>query len=384
MTSLPHNPEAEACIIAKLLVDPSAIPSLVGVLSADDFHDETYGKAWAVMEQNAGNAYRVDATTLKASGVDIGDPLEFLNRATSAPVREYASIITRDALRRRAITALRKAEKQVQNADEAGVYSAVQEAIVRVMEGHRGGGLYALGDLVSDFQPETNVYPWGIRALDEAVYGMGGGDMVVIAARPNVGKTAVAVEMALGMSRGSQYPVMFTTIEMSRDQLVKRISHRAGGIEQFKAGYNLIIHDEPRATTATVRAAAARIKAQHGGIRAVVIDYIQILKDPGSPQHERVAKISGEVKSIGREFDIPVVALSQLNRLSEGREDKKPQLSDLRDSGAIEQDADIVIGLYRKMLNDPRMWAGVLKHRHAPAGAWVELFFDMEDMTVGS
>ena len=371
-------------MIAKLLVDPSAIPALVGVLSPDDFHEETYGKAWEVMAANAGNAGRVDATTLKAAGVDIGDPLEFLNRATSAPAREYAAIITRDALRRRAITALRKAEKQVLHADEAGVYSAVQEAVVTVMDSHRGGGLYALGDLVSNYQPKTDILPWGIQALDDQVYGMGGGDMVVIAARPNVGKTAVAIEMALGMSRGSEYPVMFTTIEMSRDQLVKRIAARAGGLKQFQSGYNLVIHDEPRATTATVRAAAARLRAQHGGIRAIVVDYLQILKDPGNPQHERVANISGELKSIAREFDIPLAALSQLNRLSEGREDKRPQLSDLRDSGAIEQDADIVIGLYRKFLNDPSMWAGVLKHRHAKAGAWVELFFDMEVMTIGA
>ncbi|HYE77041.1 MAG TPA: DnaB-like helicase C-terminal domain-containing protein, partial [bacterium] len=166
-----------------------------------------------------------------------------------------------------------------------------------------------------------------------------------------------------------------------RDQLLGRLAHR--GLQEFSSGYNLVIHDEPRATTATVRAAAARLRVQHGGVRAIYVDYLQILADPGEPEHIRVGRISRELKAIAREFDVPVIAMSQLNRLSESREDRRPRLSDLRDSGAIEQDADIVLGLFRPRLNSADMSILVLKNRHGRAGDEVSLFFDLDSVSVG-
>lgn len=383
MSSLPHSPEAEAGLVAKLLVDPSAIPTLVGRLTADDFHDETYGRAWAVMEQHAGDARRVDATTLKAAGVDLGDPLEFLNRATSAPVSEYATIIRLDAQKRRTILALDRAKRMARDSkDEAGVMTAVQEAVTAVLSSHRGGGLYTLHDLVDTYVPGTGGIAWGLSALDRTIQPARGSDLIIVAARPNVGKSAVSMQMALSMAQGSDLPVMFTTIEMSRDQLLGRLAHRVGGVQQFRDGYNLVIHDEPRATTASVRASLSRLKVQHGGIKAAFVDYLQILCDPGEPEHIRVARMSRELKSIAREFDIPLVAMSQLNRQSESREDRRPKLSDLRDSGAIEQDADIVLGLYRAKLNSMDLQLGVLKNRHGRAGDWMNLMFDLESVSV--
>ena len=380
--TLPHTPEAERGFIAKCLVDPSQIAPLVGSIEPDDFHDELLGRAWQVMVDNASDARRLDATTLKAAGVDLGDPLEFISRATSAPPREYAEIIKLDSTRRRAILALRGAERRIRTASMPGVYEAVQEAVTTVLSSHRGGGLFALSDLVHDFNPATGGISWGLSALDRAIQPAQGSDLIIVAARPNVGKSAVSMEMALSMSEGSDLPVMFTTIEMSREQLVKRLAHRAGGLDQFRTGYNLVIHDEPRATTATVRASLARLRVQHGGVKALFVDYLQIMKDQGEPEHIRVGRISGELKAIAREFAIPVVAMCQLNRASESREDRRPKLADLRDSGAIEQDADIVLGLYRERLNSSALRIGVLKNRHGRAGDWLDLYFDLDSVSV--
>ena len=296
---------------------------------------------------------------------------------------EYATIIRLDAQKRRTILALDRAKRMARDSkDEAGVMTAVQEAVTAVLSSHRGGGLYSLHDLVDTYVPGTGGIAWGLSALDRTIQPARGSDLIIVAARPNVGKSAVSMQMALSMAQGSDLPVMFTTIEMSRDQLLGRLAHRVGGVQQFRDGYNLVIHDEPRATTASVRASLSRLKVQHGGIKAAFVDYLQILTDPGEPEHIRVARMSRELKSIAREFDIPLVAMSQLNRQSESREDRRPKLSDLRDSGAIEQDADIVLGLYRAKLNSMDLQLGVLKNRHGRAGDWMNLMFDLESVSV--
>lgn len=381
--TLPHTPEAEAGFIAKCLVDPSQIAPLVGSIEPDDFHDELLGRAWQVMVDNASDAKRLDLTVLKARGVDLGDPVEFYQHA-QAPAAEYARIIRTDAVKRRAILALKGGERQVRSAlTEAGVYEAVQQSTAGVLSTHRGGTLRTLADAVRDYKPREGDIAWGLPALDRAIQPLGSGQMVVIAARPNVGKSAFLMEMLLGLSKDSPDPVMFTTIEMSEHDVVKRLAHRAGGLDQFTDGYNLFIDDEPRATTATVRARAARLRLQHGKLKAIAVDYLQILKDQGEPEHVRVSRISGESKALAREFGCPVLVLSQLNRLSESREDRRPRLSDLRDSGAIEQDADIVLGLWRPRLDSNDLSLIILKNRHGPAGAQIDLYFDLKSVSVG-
>lgn len=383
MTSLPHSPEAERGFIAKLLVDPSQIAPLVGSVEPSDFHDELLGKAWEVMVANAADSRRFDLTVLKSKGVDLGDPVEFYAYA-QAPAVEYAGIIRTDATKRRAILALKGGERQVRSAStEAAVYEAVQQSTAGVLSQHRGGTLRTLADAIKDYKPREGDIAWGLPALDRHIQPLGSGQMVVIAARPNVGKSAFLMELLLGLSKDSPDPVMFTTIEMSEHDVVKRLAFRAGGLDQFTDGYNLFIDDEPRATTASVRARAARLRLQHGKLRAIAIDYLQILKDQGEPEHVRVARMSGECKALSREFACPVLVLSQLNRLSESREDRRPRLSDLRDSGAIEQDADIVLGLWRPRLDSVDLQVSVLKNRHGAAGASIDLYFDLKSVTVG-
>jgi len=382
LSSLPFSAEAESGFIAKLLVDPSHIPTLVGVVEPDDFHDEVMGQAWAVMVDNAGDPRRLDITVLRSKGIDLGDPLVFMQQG-QASAESYATIIRTDAVKRRAILALESAKRMVKGAaNEAGVYDAVSSATSTVLAQHRGGTIRTLAEAVADYRPTAGDIAWGMSALDTRIQPLGSGQMIVVAARPNVGKSAFLVELLLGMSRGSDKPVMFTTIEMSEHDVVKRLAFRAGGLGQFSEGYNLLIDDEPRATTASVRARAARVRLQHGGLKAIAIDYLQILKDVGEPDHVRVSRISGECKAIAREFGCPVIVLSQLNRQSESRDDRRPRLADLRDSGAIEQDADIVLGLYRPKLDSSALSLLVMKNRHGPAGGQIEMYFDLATVSV--
>ena len=383
MSSLPYSPEAESGFIAKLLVEPSAIPTLVGSVEPGDFHDEVMGRAWQVMIDNAGDPRRLDWTVLRAKGVDLGDWTEFMQRG-NAPAAAYAEIIRLDASKRRGMAALEAGKRRIRSATtEAGVLEAVQEATSGVLSQSRGGTLRTLADAVKDYRPREGDIAWGLPALDRRIQPLGSGQMIVIAARPNVGKSAFLMELLLGLSKDSPDPVMFTTIEMSEHDVVKRLANRAGGLEQFQNGYNLFIDDEPRATTASVRARAARLRLQHGRLRAIAVDYLQILKDQGEPEHVRVSRISGESKALAREFQCPVLVLSQLNRLSESRDDRRPRLSDLRDSGAIEQDADIVLGLWRPRLDSSELSLLVLKNRHGAAGAQIDLYFDLASVSVG-
>ena len=378
--TLPHSPEAERGFIAKLLVDPSGIPALVGSVEPEDFDDETLGAAWRVMVDNAADARRLDLTVLKSKGVDLGDPTEFYAYA-KAPAAEYAGIIRTDATKRRAILALKGGERQVRSAtSEAGVYEAVQQSTAGVLSQHRGGTLRTLADAIKDYRPREGTIEWGFPSLDRALPPMSRGEMVVVAARANVGKSAFVLDLSLKMSRDSELPVLFTSVEMSEHNIITRLSHR--GLNPYRTGHNLIIDDDPNASVASIRAKAARLRLQHGGVKAIVIDYLQLLTGPGETDYARVTRISREVKALAREFDCTTIPLAQFNRQGEA-EGRKPRLSDLRDSGAIEQDADVVLGLWRPGRGSPEMTVMILKHRNAPAGGEVHMYFDLNTVSVG-
>jgi len=223
--------------------------------------------------------------------------------------------------------------------------------------------------------------PYGLPALDAVLQPAQPGNVYVIAARPSIGKTALALTIAEAWSFDSVHPVLFVSLEMSAQQLLKRFLRHHDRSDL--SAYNLSIYDEARATTALLRSQAARLKLKHGAIHAIVVDYMQLLKDPGEPENIRVSRISAEMKAIAREFDCPTLVLSQLSRQSEYRKDGKPKLSDLRDSGAIEQDADGVLGLWREARSSPYLDVAILKNRHGAADQTVRLDFDLEAVSVG-
>jgi replicative DNA helicase len=244
--------------------------------------------------------------------------------------------------------------------------------------------------------------PSGFRSLDRITGGFMPGDLVVIAARPSVGKSALALQIAQTAAR-AQYPTGVFSLEMSNAQLALRVLAGGAGIdtrspvpdEAFanasvvasdRSRLALWIDDTPTATSGDLRLRARRLAAEHGDLGLLIVDYLQLASGSGKESRERdVAEISRNLKALAREMRLPVIALCQLNRQSEGRESGEPRLSDLRESGAIEQDADTVIFLWKPGHNDEpqpieNITLTVRKQRNGPQGI-VHLCFDRRHTT---
>ena len=403
--TLPHSPETEEALLARLLVDPAQIAVLSGTLHAEDFYVEAYRNAYRAMQALTSRAMAVDLTTLQRE-LGSAAPIEIatLTSAHRAPVEDYARIIGRDAFRRRLIGALDGVmRKAYVEEDRQKLLGDLQEAVSSVLQGVEDGRLLSpdqavdsyLNTLAGRHQGLGLGLTYGFRALDEFLQPAQPGEMIVLAARPSVGKTAMAEQIADHWATFGR-PVLFVSLEMSLGQLIDRsIARKHGGRitrghindEQYalakttaEARRSVMVWylDDPFATTPSVRAAAAKVRLLAGGLGAIIVDYISLLKDPGDSEVQRVTRISRNIKAIAREFDVPVLALSQLNRAVMHRDDQHPKLHDLRESGAIEQDADVVIGLHRE-LGTPDLSTEVLKNRHGLVRR-VELYFDPDAM----
>jgi replicative DNA helicase len=406
--SLPHSEEVEAALVARLLVDPDQLPVLAGKLHPEDFYVTQWRQAYEAMQRLSGAGRAIDITTLQDALQDrsgeLGQRIAEVGSSFRAPVDEYAGLIRRDAFRRRLIGAL---DHVIQRAYEVGdrevLLAEVHDAVVQVSQGVEDGRLISpdqAADAYLDLTERRAVglvggLNYGFSALDRVLNPARGGEMIVLAARPSVGKTAMAEMVADTWSRQSADPVLFVSLEMSLTMLLDRsISRDTGlpaydiirghldetGIQQAKdaatlrRGRRVWYLDDPFATTNSVRAMAAKLRILAGGLSGIVVDYLQLLKDAGDQEVQRVTKISRQIKAIAREFEVPLLVLSQLSRAPEMREDPHPRLSDLRESGAIEQDADAVIGLYRP-LESTVIDVEVLKQRQGMLGR-TQLYFD--------
>jgi replicative DNA helicase len=406
-TTLPGNPEAEAALLGRLLLDPRQITLVAGKLQAVDFLSDGNREIYEAMLSLSQASRVVDVTTLSA---ELGDPDLVNNLAREvgpghhAPVEEYVSIIRDSAFRRRVIGTLDGVIRRAYDPerDRASLLADLQDAVSRVSQGMSSGRLVSPSEAVDAYLREltemaagrNNGVAYGIKALDDLIQPAQGGDMIVLAARPSVGKTALA-EVVGDVWAALRPPVLFCSLEMSLKQLLNRMVSRASGIDAMKLvrgqiggndlelaettaearrGVGVWYLDDPVATTSIVRSEAARVRQMAGGLGAIVVDYLQLLKDPGDNEVQRVTRISRNVKAIAREFDVPVLVLSQLSRAVESREDRHPKLHDLRESGAIEQDADVVLGMFRE-LGTSELDVDVLKNRFGPLGR-VALDFD--------
>jgi replicative DNA helicase len=369
--------EVEEVLIGRLLARPEDIATHAGQLNASDFTSSILGTTWATMQRLAAAGRSIDLLTLRAEGVDPGDPTRLLASHHTASLDEYVAIIRRTAFKRRVIQSLGTLATRVGMHDEpADILGDIQSTVGHILtDAGAAGELVTLSAIASQDDAITGLR-WGLDALDAATEPAQPGNVYVIAARPSIGKTALAQVIAESWSFDAQVPVLFVSLEMSAQQIRKRAlkHHEVADLRAF----NLAIYDEPRATTGLLRAQAARIRLRHGTIRGIVVDYLQLLKDHGEPENIRVARMSGECKAIAREFACPVLLLSQLNRQSEGRSDGRPRLNDLRDSGAIEQDADVVFGLWREKRSSPYLDIIGLKNRHGSADWTVRLDFDLD------
>lgn len=406
---LPASPDIEAAVLSRLLLNPEQVGLASEGLTSESFSDPERRSIWLAMEKLAGLGRIVDVQTIAA---ELGWKSSRLSRCIEAPtgmerapVEDYIAILKGTAFRRHAITKLQNVLEGAYTLDDpmdfmADLSSAVQSIGEQVSGGEE---LIDPATAAASYQAELTMrqggqsrgLTYGIGDLDRLLQPARPGDMIVVAARPSIGKTAFAENVAESWSQQGEGPVLFASLEMSLMRLLDRAVARTADLDsdlivrgaltdsQYDlarasageiANVGIWYLDDPSATTSSIRAAAARMKLLCGNrIGAIIIDYLQLLRDPGEQEVQRVTRISRAIKALALEFDCPVLVLSQLNRSVEAREDHRPRLHDLRESGAIEQDADVVIAISR---TGNEATFAILKQRHGVSGTEASLRFD--------
>lgn len=395
--------QAERAIVGALIVDPSRIAEVAKALEPGHFGSRKYREAYEAMLDLVAKGKRVDAINLRYAGIDTAD----MALTDGTAVEDYVDIVKEDAFRRVVDTHVALlGEALDERRGKADILSLLGTLTSEVHQQSQDDSTFDQTRAVSTYRAimeerkRSGVgQTYGIPKLDQYLQPAHAGDMVIVAARPSVGKTVMAEHIADHWAFEADKPVLFVSLEMSLGQLMDRAVSRWGGVPSASITRGLMTNDEEKrvelalearssvnlwyvdnayATTATVRAAAAEVSLHAGGLSGIVVDYLQLLKDKGDNDNQRVGKISSYLKALARENSCPILVLSQLNRRSEYREDTTPKLSDLRDSGALEQDADVVIGLNRDK-EDPEnerwMDVVVLKNRQGPLSR-VEVEFD--------
>jgi replicative DNA helicase len=429
----PYSRDAERSVLGSMLRDNDVIDDVVHIVREGSFYLDAHQKIFNAIVALRQNKEPADLVTLaeaiqqKKQIEDVGGYAylgELWDAApTAANAEYYAHIVREKALIRSLIHAstevLRDAYDQAQAADE--MVEAAERKILEIAEKGIVGEFVSLQQALSaafdrmDARTGQTGYdlPTGYLDLDEKTAGFHNSELVIIGARPSTGKTAFALNLLRNLSVDHNIPSFFVSLEQSRVELAERLlccqakvdSHKlrkghlgAEDIQSlFAAGDQLghakmFIDDTPAQNMLRIAANARRLKAKHG-IRIVVIDYLQLI-DPDNrrdSRQEQVAVISRRLKFLARELQIPVVALAQVNRSSEDRQDHKPRLADLRESGSIEQDADTVMLLHRPEMHEPGQHEGVLevivaKQRNGPTGevtlTYLKQFMRFENFAV--
>lgn len=408
--SLPYNEDAERTVILKLFLDPRQVALVAGKLAPEDFYVDDYRDVFRAMVGLSTAQKPINLVSVKEQvGRDVEIPLELLSEAHSGSVEDYIAIILDNVERRRAIDVADRI-KAIAYRHGSRVVPEVHDELAGLVRGTDPGGLSSPSASVDQYlrvlesrrAGERGGLSYGIGSLDDTLQPAAAGDLIIIAARPSVGKTTMAEVIADHWAGQANGAILFASLEMSIDQLYNRMLSRYSDIEaqkiirghlsdvefalaketaEARRSVGIWYLDDGFATTAGVRAAAARVKMLSGGLDGIVVDYLQLLQDAGDFEVQRVTKISRTLKAIAREFECPVIALSQLSRAVEMRTDKHPRLYDLRESGSLEQDADVVLGLYRE-LGEPLMDVEILKNRNGPSTR-LSVYFDSAHVSFG-
>jgi replicative DNA helicase len=388
----PASPEAEQSVLGAILVRPEVLDRVADVIAAGDFYREAHGRIFRAMLDLYGRGDPVDLVTVTALLDErgqlegVGGPVflaglsEQVGFATNADY--YASLVHDKAILRRLLDTTQEIAGSCFGPveDVAEFLDAAEQKVFEVAESKVRLGFQPLSALVEkEIANLTEIWhrekgritgvTSGFNDLDNLTAGFQDSDLIIIAARPSMGKTALALNIAFNAAYKPQKHVAFFSLEMSREQLVRRLLSSAGKVDasnlrraflstmewaNLQAGAGelldcpIYIDDTPAATVLDIRAKARRLKAD-GKLQMLIIDYLQLMRgrtDVHSREQE-ISEISRSLKALAKELKVPVIVLSQLNRKVEERPNKRPQLADLRESGAIEQDADVVIFIYR-------------------------------------
>lgn len=426
----PQNIEAEASLLGAVLIDSDAIVKIADSVSARDFFDPRHMRIYEALVQLYENHDAIDVLTLSDKLKNNGN-LAMIGGAsylteltnfvpTAANVEQYAEIVAQKGVRRRMIAASRdivslgydesKQLKELIEEAETRLFEVSQQHVKQSLvslESVLAESFDRLDDLHKDKKKIRGV-PTGFRDLDNMLAGFQKSDLIILAARPSMGKTALALNFAHNIGVQSSAPVLIFSLEMSKEQLVDRLLSMESGVDAWalrtgnlndsdfeKIGQamgtlseaQIYIDDSPGITVSDMRTKARREAHQHD-LGLIVVDYLQLMSGGsrfGSEGNrvQEISEISRGLKGIARELNVPVLALSQLSRSVENRSPQIPQLSDLRESGSIEQDADVVAFIYREEYYNPETDRKKLtdifikKHRNGPTGG-VELYFDNE------
>lgn len=390
---MPHNLEAEQSVLGSMFISKYALQSCAERLEKELFYSEANGKIFEVMHDLMEKGSAVDLTTVTAELDNrkilkqIGDVeylTDIINSVPSAAnVEEYIKIVEEKAILRRLINEATMIVSDGYNStDDIGdILENAEKKILNVVKTRKGTEFRTIQDVLyktqadleklAQIKGEITGLRTGFPDLDRVTSGLHENELIIIAARPAMGKTAFAVNLAVNAASNCDKAVALFNMEMGAEQLAMRMLASAGQIDQTKlrkghlehndwkkvneaisrlAETKIFIDDTPGMTMSEIKAKCRRLASSENGLGLVIIDYLQLIsgsaKYAGNRQQE-VSDISRGLKTMAMELNIPVVALAQLSRSVEGREDKRPILSDLRESGSIEQDADIVAFLYR-------------------------------------
>ena len=380
---LPHSIEAEQSVIGSMLMGREAIMAASEILTSDDFYQHQYGVIFDAMVELFNEGKPVDLVTLQNRLREKDVPpeissMEFvrdlLNAVpTSANVRHYANIVSEKAVLRRLIKLTEEIENDCYlNKEPVEVIMEETEKKMFQLLGQRNSGdfmpirqvvINTLENIERASKTKGNVtgIPTGFTDLDYKTSGLQNSDFILIAARPSMGKTAFVLNIAQYMAFKKDKAVAIFSLEMSREQLMNRLLSMESKVDSQhlsklieSAGMigesRLMIDDTPGISIGEMRSKCRKYKLEHG-LDIIIIDYLQLMSGSGKSSSEsrqqEISDISRSLKALARELNVPVVALSQLSRAVEQRTDHRPMLSDLRESGAIEQDADVVMFIYR-------------------------------------
>lgn len=430
----PQNIEAEQAVLCAMLIDKEAIARVTEILNGDDFYREAHRVIFNVMTELYGKNEAVDLITvtdaLKRDNKleDVGGIAYVTALANAVPtaanVKYHADIVAEKSVLRQLVRVSTEIAAMGYDADEE-VNVLIDKAESRILE-------ISNRKKKSDFTPISDVLmesvqgiekllnnkggltgiPTGFVDLDKLTSGLHPSDFIILAARPSMGKTAFALNVVQNVALrahkkvgGSPRSVAFFSLEMSKEQLVNRMLCAEANIDSQRlrigemadkdwdslwgacdsmSKAKIFIDDTPGITAMEMRSRARRLKAEHG-LDLIVVDYLQLMQGSGKrnvsgDRQQEVSEISRSLKALAREMDVPVIALSQLSRGVEARQVKRPMLSDLRESGSLEQDADIVAFLYREDYYNPETENKniteliIAKHRNGPVDT-VNLFF---------
>ncbi len=390
---MPHSDAAEQAVLGAMLIDSRCIPQVVEVLRPEDFYTRQHQEVYEAVYSMFALSKKIDPVTVQEQMRQDGTYVEETTRSfllqlmdvtpTAANVMEYVEIVRDKALLRRVAETADEITAMIGEGSGTGsqVLEAAEQRIYAIRQGRAFQGLipisaitadvYARIGELSEMDSQVPGLSTGLVDLDRMISGLGNSDLILLAGRPGMGKTSLGLNILLEVGKHSGKAVVFFSLEMSREQLAMRLISGESFIPNQKLitgqleeedwekltlacralnATNILIDDNPSLSVADMNAKCRRVE----NLGLVVIDYLQLMTSAGGKQRysnenrqQVVSDISRALKIMAKELNVPVLCLSQLSRANESRSDKRPMLSDLRESGAIEQDADEVLFIYR-------------------------------------